>query len=142
MLGLCRDLYRGFLVRHFHDQLLKRHNYLLGYTVTKLHLQREGLVRRAKRRAAHRKKRPRRPLVGLIWPCSRSPRWRMRSASPRRAAMRGAIVHHLPARRLVPPCRSGPGPCMPVRARSMVHPAFTLGFGPTGPSMGASGSPA
>ena len=66
MLGLYRDLYRGFKVQHFHDQLLKRHDYVLGYTVTKLHLQREGLVQRAKTRSAHRKKRPRRPMVGMM----------------------------------------------------------------------------
>jgi transposase len=66
MLGLYAELYRGFTVKHFHEQLLKRHNYTLGYTVTKLHLQREGLVARAKSRSAHRKKRPRRPLVGML----------------------------------------------------------------------------
>jgi transposase len=66
MLGLYRDLYRGFTVKHFHEQLAKRHNYVLGYTVTKLHLQREGLVQRAKKRSAHRKKRPRRPMVGMM----------------------------------------------------------------------------
>ena len=66
MLGLCRDLYRGFTVKHFHEQLAKRHNYVLGYTVTKLHLQREGLVQRAKKRSAHRKKRARRPMVGML----------------------------------------------------------------------------
>jgi transposase len=66
MLGLYRDLYRGFTVKHFHEQLAKRHNYVLGYTVTKLHLQREGLVVRAKTRSAHRKKRPRRPMVGMM----------------------------------------------------------------------------
>ena len=66
MLGLYRDIYRGFTVKHFHEQLVKRHSYVLGYTVTKLHLQREGLVQRAKTRSAHRKKRPRRPLVGMM----------------------------------------------------------------------------
>ena len=66
MLGLYRDLYRGFTVKHFHEQLAKRHNYTLGYTVTKLHLHREGLVHSAKKRSAHRKKRPRRPLVGMM----------------------------------------------------------------------------
>jgi transposase len=66
MLGLYRDLYRGFTVKHFHEQLAKRHNYVLGYTVTKLHLQREGLVVRAKKRSAHRKKRPRRPMAGMM----------------------------------------------------------------------------
>ena len=44
MLGLYRDLYRGFTVKHFHEHLGKRHGYTLGYTVTKLHLHRAGLV--------------------------------------------------------------------------------------------------
>jgi transposase len=38
MLGLYREFYRGFTVKHFHEQLGKRHNYTLGYTVTKLSL--------------------------------------------------------------------------------------------------------
>ena len=50
MLGLYRDLYRGFTVKHFHEQLAKRHNYTLGYTVTKLHLHRTGLVQQATQR--------------------------------------------------------------------------------------------
>jgi Helix-turn-helix domain len=66
MRGLYRDLYRGFTVKHFHEQMLKRHNYVLCYTVTKLYLQREGLVQCAKKRSAHRKKRPRRPMVGMM----------------------------------------------------------------------------
>ena len=33
MLGLYRDLYRGFTVKHFHEHLGKRHGYTLGYTV-------------------------------------------------------------------------------------------------------------
>ena len=40
MLGLYRDIYRGFTVKHFHEKLVTRHNYKLGYTVTKLHLHR------------------------------------------------------------------------------------------------------
>ena len=66
MLGLYRDLYRGFTVKHFHEQLGKRHNYTLGYTVTKLQLHRAGLVQEARKRSAHRKKRPRRPMVGMM----------------------------------------------------------------------------
>jgi transposase len=66
MLGLYRDLYRDFTVKHFHEQLGKRHNYTLGYTVTKLHLHRAGLVKVATKRSAHRKKRPRRPMVGMM----------------------------------------------------------------------------
>jgi transposase len=32
MLGLYREHYGDFTVKHFHDQLKKRHNYALGYT--------------------------------------------------------------------------------------------------------------
>lgn len=66
MLGLYRDIYRGFTVKHFHEYLAKRHGYTLGYTVTKLHLHRSGLVTPARTRSAHRKKRPRRPMVGMM----------------------------------------------------------------------------
>ena len=66
MLGLYRSRYVGFTVKHFHEQLVKRHDYRLGYTVTKVHLQRSGLVVRATKRSAHRKKRPRRPMVGMM----------------------------------------------------------------------------
>ncbi len=66
MLGLYRDIYRDFTVKHFHEHLAKRHNYTLGYTVTKLHLHRAGLVQAATKRSAHRKKRPRRPLPGMV----------------------------------------------------------------------------
>lgn len=66
MLGLYRDIYRGFTVKHFHEYLGKRHNYTLGYTVTKLHLHRAGLVEAATKRSAHRKKRPRRPMAGMM----------------------------------------------------------------------------
>ncbi len=65
MLGLYRELYADFTVKHFHEQLVKRHSWRLGYT-TKLHLHRAGLVKPAPRRSAHRKKRPRRPMVGML----------------------------------------------------------------------------
>ena len=46
--------YADFTVKHFHEQLSKRHGYKLGYTVTKLNLQQAGLVqpRRSARRIA------------------------------------------------------------------------------------------
>jgi hypothetical protein len=62
----CQCLYADFTVKHFHEQLTKRHGYMLGYTVTKVHLHRAGLVRPALKRSAHRKKRARRPLVGMM----------------------------------------------------------------------------
>src|SRR6516225_10789015 len=49
-----------------HASLMKRHGYKLGYTVTKLNLHAAGLVRPARSRSAHRKKRQRRPLPGMM----------------------------------------------------------------------------
>ena len=66
MLGLYRDKYADFTVKHFHEQMVKRHGYKLGYTVTKLALHAAGLVRPARKRSAHRKKRQRRPLRGML----------------------------------------------------------------------------
>jgi transposase len=66
MLGLYRDKYADFRIKHFHEQMQKRHDYVLGYTVTKLALHAAGLVMKAPRRSAHRKKRPRRPMRGML----------------------------------------------------------------------------
>jgi transposase len=66
MLGLYRDKYAALTVKHFHEQLVKRHGYKLGYTVTKLNLHAAGLVKPARTRSAHRKKRERRPLPGMM----------------------------------------------------------------------------
>ena len=66
MLGLYQEHYRDFTIKHFHETLQKRHGYKLGYTVTRLALQSAGLVSKAPRRGAHRRKRPRRPMVGMM----------------------------------------------------------------------------
>jgi transposase len=66
MLGLYRDKYADFTAKHFHEHLQKRHGYVLGYTVTRLALQAAGLMQKAPKRGAHRKKRARRPLPGMM----------------------------------------------------------------------------
>lgn len=66
MLGLYRDKYSDFTTKHFHEQLVKRHNYGLGYTVTRLALHAAGLTEPAPKRSKHRKKRVRRPLAGMM----------------------------------------------------------------------------
>ncbi|MGZ3351913.1 MAG: ISNCY family transposase [Xanthobacteraceae bacterium] len=66
MQALYRERYSDFTVKHFHEQLVRRHDYWLSYTVTRLSLQAAGLVKKAKRRGAHRKKRVRRPLPGML----------------------------------------------------------------------------
>ena len=52
MLGLYEERYSGFTVKHFHEQLQKRHHYKLGYTVTRLALHGRGWCGR--RRGARR----------------------------------------------------------------------------------------
>lgn len=66
MLELYRSRYTGFTAQHFHDKLRQHHGCTLSYTWTKLRLQDAGLIKKAPRRSAHRKKRPRRPLAGML----------------------------------------------------------------------------
>jgi transposase len=61
-----RTRYFDLTAKHFHEQLVAEHGFALGYTWTKRVLQDAGLVRRAPRRSAHRRKRPRRPLPGML----------------------------------------------------------------------------
>jgi transposase len=63
---LYRTRYRGFTARHFHEHLVRDHLYRWSYTWTKLLLQSKGLLERAPRRGAHRRKRARRPLPGMM----------------------------------------------------------------------------
>ncbi len=66
VLELFRTRYWDFTAKHFHEHLVRDHGFKLGYTWTKTRLQETGLVKKAKRRGAHRKKRPRRPLPGML----------------------------------------------------------------------------
>ena len=66
MLEQYRTHYRGWNVKHFHEQLVERHSFRWGYTWVKTQLHAAGLVERAKRRGAHRRKRPRKPCVGMM----------------------------------------------------------------------------
>jgi transposase len=66
VLTLYRERYHGFTAKHFHDKLRRRHGCRLSYTWTKLRLQDAGLLAKAPRRSAHRKKRPRRPMPGMM----------------------------------------------------------------------------
>jgi transposase len=66
MRALYQQDYPGFTIKHFHEKLEQRHNYQLGYTTTRLYLQKTGAVAPAPRRGAHRRKRPRRPMRGMM----------------------------------------------------------------------------
>ena len=63
---LYRTRYSGFTAKHFHEHLVRDHPFSWGYTWTKVFLQSKGLLERAKTRGAHRRKRPRRPLPGMM----------------------------------------------------------------------------
>ena len=64
--ALYRERYQGFTAKHFHEHLVARHNFAWSYTWTKTFLHSKGLLEKAKRRGAHRRKRPRRPLPGMM----------------------------------------------------------------------------
>ena len=63
---LYRTRYAGFTAKHFHQHLVENHAFRWGYTWTKALLHQRGLLVRARRRGAHRRKRPRRPLPGMM----------------------------------------------------------------------------
>jgi transposase len=66
MLEEYRSHYRGWNVKHFHEHLVRDHKFSWGYTWVKAQLHAAGLVERAKRRGTHRRKRPRKPCVGMM----------------------------------------------------------------------------
>src|SRR5882757_1156123 len=63
---LYRTRYQGFTAKHFHEHLVHDHQFTHGYTWTKALLQSRGLLEHARTRGAHRRKRPRRPLPGMM----------------------------------------------------------------------------
>jgi len=63
---LYRERYQGFTVKHFHEHLVRDHGFGWSYTWLKLHLQWKGLAPKAPRKGAHRRKRERRPLPGMM----------------------------------------------------------------------------
>jgi len=63
---LHESRYTGWTVKHFHERWQDTHGGTRSYTWTKNRLQRAGHVPRAPRRGAHRKKRPRKPLPGMM----------------------------------------------------------------------------
>jgi transposase len=67
VLALYRDKYPDFNVRHFHEKLQESENIQLSYSWVKQALQGAGLVAKRRRRGPHRRRRPRRPMPGMLW---------------------------------------------------------------------------
>src|SRR5271170_63573 len=64
--ALYREKYFDLNVQHFHEKLQAEHRIELSYSWVKQALQGAGLVGRGRRRGAHRKRRERRPLPGMM----------------------------------------------------------------------------
>jgi Homeodomain-like domain-containing protein len=60
-----RDRYTGWSVKHFYSKYREQKG-VRSYNFVRLSLQREGIVAKAKRRGAHRRKRERKPLPGMM----------------------------------------------------------------------------
>jgi len=63
---LYREKYFDFNVRHFHEKLQEEHGIQISYTWVRMALQGAGLVKKQRRRGTHRRRRPRRPLPGML----------------------------------------------------------------------------
>lgn len=66
VLALYQEMYFDLSVRHFHEKLREEHSIALSYTWVKQALQGAGLVARRKKRGSHRRRRPRRPMQGML----------------------------------------------------------------------------
>jgi len=66
VLRLYREEYFDLNVQHFHEKLRDVHGIEFSYTWVKTALQEAGLVKRRKKPGSHRKRRPRRPLPGMM----------------------------------------------------------------------------
>jgi transposase len=66
VLALYRDKYPDFNVLHFHEKLKELENIHLSYSWVKQALQGAGLVAKRRKRGPHRRRRPRRPMPGML----------------------------------------------------------------------------
>lgn len=65
LISLYETQYYDFTVKHFHEKL-PEHGFKLSYTCVKNKLQEAGVVKKAKKRGQHRRKRERKPLPGMM----------------------------------------------------------------------------
>src|SRR5215470_10217482 len=66
VLELYREQYSDFNVRHFHEKLREQHDIHYSYTWVKKALQTAGLVAVRRKHGPHRRRRPRRPIPGML----------------------------------------------------------------------------
>jgi transposase len=66
VLRLYREEYFDLNIRHFHEKLQEEHDIELSYTWVQQALQGAGLVAKRHKRGPHRRRRPRRPMPGML----------------------------------------------------------------------------
>ena len=66
VLALFDTRYFDFTAKHFWDKLVAEHDFKRSYNWVRLTLQAHGKIKPAPRRGAHRRKRPRRPMAGML----------------------------------------------------------------------------
>ena len=66
VLGLFQERYYDLNMRHFHEKLSEEHGIELSYTWVQKALQGAGLVAKRSKRGTHRRRRPRRPMIGML----------------------------------------------------------------------------
>lgn len=66
VLQLYQEQYFDLSVKHFHEKLREEHGIELSYSWVKQALQGAGLVARQRKRGKHRRRRPRRPMPGMM----------------------------------------------------------------------------
>jgi transposase len=66
VLRLYKDVYFDLNMRHFHEKLREEHEIKLSYSWVQQALQGAGLVAKRRKRGPHRRRRARRPMVGML----------------------------------------------------------------------------
>ena len=63
---LKREVYYDFSIQHFWEQATEKHGLGISYTWTRIVLQEAGIVEKAPGRGKYRRRRERRPMVGML----------------------------------------------------------------------------
>src|SRR5437588_4888472 len=66
VLRLYQETYYDLNIRHFHEKLREEHGIELSYTWVQKALQGAGLIAKRRERGTHRRRRPRRPMTGML----------------------------------------------------------------------------
>ncbi len=66
ILKLYREKYFDFNISHFYDKLRGEHKIHISYNWVRLALEGAGLIKKRTRHDKHRKRRPRKPLIGMM----------------------------------------------------------------------------